>query len=102
MAKNPTDHDLLIEHSVLLREIKTEIQEMRDGNAAKLVDHESRIRKIEDLILSINLLERIKKGDELLGWLVDFRTRWKVYATIFGLVIGVVTSILTTLIIKQL
>ena len=106
MKSNPTDHDLLVEHSVVLRDgfarLDLRMKELGDGTASKLLDHDIRIRKIEDLILSINPVERIKTGDAMMSWVNDFRSRWRVYVAISSIVISILVTILTTFIIKRI
>ena len=42
-----TDHDLLVTMHEQLKQVRSDIQELRDGFSAKLQDHEIRLRRLE-------------------------------------------------------
>lgn len=41
------DHDILITMHEQLKNVRADIKEMKEGTAAKLTDHELRIRRVE-------------------------------------------------------
>lgn len=41
------DHDILIELKTRMEDLKTDIKELKDGTAAKISDHETRINELE-------------------------------------------------------
>lgn len=42
-----TDHDLLVQLHEQVKNINIAIQDLKDGNSAKILDHEIRIRRLE-------------------------------------------------------
>lgn len=42
-----SDHDLLIELRTEMRGLRDEVRKLNDGNAEKIADHETRLRRIE-------------------------------------------------------
>jgi hypothetical protein len=41
------DHDLLVELRTEMRGVRDDIKEIKDGTAAQLLDHETRVRALE-------------------------------------------------------
>jgi hypothetical protein len=48
LTEYKTDHDLLIELRILLIEMRRDMRDMKEGTTATLVEHEKRIRSLED------------------------------------------------------
>jgi hypothetical protein len=42
-----TDHDLLIQLGVQIKQVRVDIKDLADGTSLKVSDHESRIRRLE-------------------------------------------------------
>lgn len=70
------DHDTLIEVKTMVGNLSTDVKIMGDGINARLIDHEARIRKIEETIISTqpekNIIringidERMRKIEDLI------------------------------------
>lgn len=45
--EHQSDHDLLIRVDENVKNLITEIKDMKDGTSAQLLDHETRIRRLE-------------------------------------------------------
>lgn len=92
-AMQRLDHDTLVRVEAKMDNLSADVKVMGDGIQAKLNDHELRVRKLEDLTISVQPLEQIKKlhevekkvdGLERLQWLVGI---------IGGLIVFVVTQL---------
>lgn len=47
LPANMTDHDLLITLHEQIKNVRTDIKDLKDGTGSKLTDHEARIRVLE-------------------------------------------------------
>lgn len=93
-----SDHDTLIEIRTLVSELKHDITQLREGTHIQLIEHDKRIRTLEDQTLRLQPDEKIKKYDKLAEEWSDFKTRFKVYIALSSFFAGVVATLFTTLI----
>ena len=67
-----SDHDTLIEIRTLVGELKKEVQEMKNGTHAQLIEHERRIRLLEDLAIRMKVYIGVAIGlGGLLGTILN-------------------------------
>ena len=101
-----SDHDTLIEIRTLVAELKHDINQLREETHAQLIEHDKRIRALEDQTTRIQPDEKIKKYDKIAEEWTDFKTRLKVYiafVTIFGGIVGaIITQIIREYIVRTL
>lgn len=90
-----SDHDTLIEIRTLVSELKHDIKELQDGTHLRLLDHDKRIRTVEDLVIRTQPEQRIVRYDKVVHEWSDFQTRLKVYIGLLialGGIVGAVAS----------
>ncbi len=90
-----SDHDTLIEIRTLVSELKHDINHLREGTHAQLIEHDKRIRTLEDLMVRVQPLDRIVQSDRVFKEWDDFRTRLKVYVGLtiaFGGILGALVN----------
>lgn len=89
------DHDTLIEIRTLVSELKHDITQLREVTHLQLIDHDKRIRSLEDLVVRFQPVERVAQSDRVFREWEDFKTRLKVYVgltiTVGGL-LGVIIN----------
>jgi hypothetical protein len=93
-----TDHDTLIEIRTLVSELKHDINRLRDGTHSQLIEHDKRIRAVEDLMVRIQPLELIAKSDRVYKEWDDFRSRLKVYVSLVIFIAGILGAALSQVI----
>lgn len=91
---NTTDHDLLIELRISLLDIKQTLQNMSNQYSMRLNEHEIRVRKLEDLALTLNPGETFKELHNNTEWINGFKSRLSVYIAIGTIGITILSSIL--------
>lgn len=92
-----SDHDTLIEIRTLVSELKHDVNQLREGTHIQLIEHDKRIRALEDQSTRIQPDEKIKKYDKVADEWADFRTRLRVYIAISSFFAGLIATVLTTL-----
>jgi hypothetical protein len=92
-----SDHDTLIEIRTLVSELKHDISQLREGTHIQLIEHDKRIRTLEDQSTRNQPDEKIKKYDKVADEWNDFRTRLKVYIVLSSFFAGLIATALTTL-----
>ena len=101
-----SDHDTLIEIRTLVAELKHDINQLREGTHIQLIEHDKRIRTLEDQNTRLQPDEKVKKYDKVAEEWGDFKTRLKVYialVTLFGGVVGaIITQIIREYIVRAL
>jgi hypothetical protein len=93
-----SDHDTLIEIRTLVSELKHDINHLRDGTHSQLIEHDKRIRAVEDLMVRIQPLERIAKSDRVYKEWDDFRSRLKVYVGLVVFFAGILGAVMSQVI----
>lgn len=73
-----TDHDLLIRLDAKVDGLVLTVNEMKDGTAKQLAEHEVRIKAIELINDQLNLRQMNSDVDSNKQWIHDFSFRWKV------------------------
>lgn len=100
------DRDLLIELRTILTDFKLQTEKQFNRLNLDNADHETRLRKLEDLVIQIDPISRHAFYDEMLKEWDNFKIRWQIYNRqllwLISLVSGVVSSIMTIYISKWL
>lgn len=47
MNQEMNDHDLLVTMHEQIKQVRVDIQDLKDGTSAKILDHELRLRRLE-------------------------------------------------------
>jgi len=89
-----SDHDTLIEIRTLVSELKHDINHLREGTHVQLIEHDKRIRVVEDLITRVQPIERIVRGDRMLREWDEFKTRFKIYVGLIIAIGGILGAVL--------
>lgn len=105
-AWSKNDHDVLIEVRTILvtslNEMRNEMRDLRRANETQNLEHDNRLRKLEDMALQLDPIKKHEKYDDVVTWTEEFRARWKVYATIAGGIIAFVSTIVSAAIVNSL
>ena len=57
-----TDHDLIVELTVEMKNVRQDIKDLKDGVKTSIADHETRINKLETSLVNLNTLLSIGIG----------------------------------------
>ena len=91
------DHDALVRVEAKLDNLATDVKLMGDGMQQKLVDHESRIRKIEDVVTQADPINNIKLLYGMRDQIRDFKTSAGAWRVAAGMIGGFIMFMLTQL-----
>lgn len=92
-----SDHDALVRVEAKLDNLATDVKLMGDGMQQKLVDHESRIRKVEDVLTQADPINNTKLLFAVRDQIRDFKTSANAWRIAAGMMGGLVMFVLTQL-----
>ena len=92
-----SDHDTLIEIKTKLQEVLAEIKSLSDGVSAKIADHEVRLRKVEDALITYEPSKNLNRLDLIEKKVIQMESNAFINRTIVGVVSAAVFFVLTQL-----
>lgn len=90
-----SDHDLLIELKVLVKNLREEISRHNDNVVTMMNNHDGRLRKIEDLIIKTDPENKILRYDRVAEEWDNFKVSWKIWVTVAGGILTFVAAIVS-------
>ena len=87
-----TDHDTLIRIETLLATLSEDVKRLSAGTNSTLLEHERRIRNIEDLIIRLQPDTKVAQYDATNAWVDNFKAKLAVYVAILAVVVGIITT----------
>lgn len=98
------DHDILIElrtnFNAFSTQYQKDMQELKNGTAGQIADHENRLSKVEDIVTKVQPEQTMKEFRELQLSFRDQRTASRTTIRLIGVFSPIVSSVVTLLVIQ--